>query len=112
MKQYDKITASDTNINDAIDKILGIFNHRRRNNNTTAFEDFQVLFVKDDLIYALMIVSYDDYQTDTSKAPTARPRWIGALVESPTEETRPFIGSHQDAGYHRIEDLEKDISDL
>lgn len=77
MKQYDKITASDTNINDAIDKVLYAFNHRRRNNNTTAFEDFQVLFVTNDLIYAVMIVSYDDYQQDTNQAPPERSRYIG-----------------------------------
>lgn len=81
MKQYDKITASDTNINDAIDKVLSAFNHRRRNNNTTMLEDFQVLFVSNDLIYVVMIVSYDDYQPDTNQAPPERPKWIGQQSE-------------------------------
>ncbi len=82
MKQYDKIIGRAPVIEDAIDQVLHAFSYRRRNNNTTAMEDFQVALGID--FFAVMIVSYDDYAPDTSQAPPARPRWIGQQPESGT----------------------------
>lgn len=102
MKQYDKIIDLHHDISEAIDSVLGKFNHRRRNNNTTAMEDMQVVAMGP-MFYAVMIVSYDDYQPDTNQAPPNRPRWIGHKIidenpiQTPDVGNKRFIGSdHSD----------------
>ncbi len=76
MKQYDKIVGEAHEVRDAIDFVLQAFNHRRRNNNTTEFEDIQIVAMGV-MFVVVMIVSYDDYKADTSQAPPDKPRYIG-----------------------------------
>lgn len=88
MKQYDYILGTHHQLSEALDQVIERFNHRRRHNNTTAYEDIQI--VNAGVVFtAVLIISYDDYKPDTSQAPPSQPKFIGQPPESGSFDTMP-----------------------